>query len=567
MPHDVIRLPQHDRALSLGWLAIEWIEALTIHGSGDIAGEPVTLVDEYAAFVVDLYALEQDGSRLYDAGFLSRPKGCAKSEVAALIGLFDCLGPSRFDRWAEGGEVFVCPFGTGFTYTYSPGDPIGKRVNSPEVRCCATEEDQSGLVYDTMYVNCTDGPLAAAMDHKDSAGLTRILLPGGGEIKPSTASSSSKDGGKETLVIFDESHLYNRPELKQMHKTLVRNLRKRRKSAGTFYLETTTMYNPGEESVAEDTYQVVEDYRLGKLKKPTRTLLDHRYGDITPDDLEDEEKIRAALKDSYGDCAAWNDIDGYVDAILDPRTDVADSFRYWFNARHSAEGAWIVKYQWDSCGPEVQPIKPVSEKDVIVLGFDGSRKRRRGVTDSTAVVACRVSDGLVWPIKIWEQDPGQFYKEGWEVPEHDVQAAVQRAFRDYRVVGFYADPAKWETVVAGWEAKYGPHLKVKSTASHPIEWWMTGDRAYKSVKALEEFENAVLDQQMRHTGDLQLSAHILNARRRSTTKGIQIMKEKPDSPHKIDAAVAATLAWQCRLDAVAKGIGLPRKPRAVVRVR
>jgi hypothetical protein len=35
---------------------------------------------------------------------------------------------------------------------------------------------------------------------------------------------------------------------------------------------------------------------------------------------------------------------------------------------------------------------------------------------------------------------------------------------------------------------------------------------------------------------------------------MQIAKAHPDSPAKIDAAVAAVLAWQCRLDAIAKGV-------------
>jgi phage terminase large subunit-like protein len=34
-----------------------------------------------------------------------------------------------------------------------------------------------------------------------------------------------------------------------------------------------------------------------------------------------------------------------------------------------------------------------------------------------------------------------------------------------------------------------------------------------------------------------------------------IQKERPDSPAKIDAAMAAVLAWEARNDAVAKGIG------------
>jgi hypothetical protein len=36
---------------------------------------------------------------------------------------------------------------------------------------------------------------------------------------------------------------------------------------------------------------------------------------------------------------------------------------------------------------------------------------------------------------------------------------------------------------------------------------------------------------------------------------VQIAKDHPDSPRKIDAAVAAVLAWQARLDAIAAGVG------------
>ncbi|MEV0759535.1 hypothetical protein [Nocardia sp. NPDC050435] len=567
MPHDVVHHPEHDRDRSLGWLCVAWLEFFAVHGPGDVGGDPCApIIDEYCAFLVDLYAQDETGRRLYDHAFLSRSKGCAKSEIASFVGLFEGLGPCRFAGWAEGGEIYRDPWGAGFEYVYAPGEPMGQTLKNPEIRCVATEEGQAGLVYDTILLNCTEGPLAVAMRRRDDAGLTRILIPGGGRILPISASSASKDGGKETVVLFDETHLYNRPELRQVYKTLTRNLRKRRKSAQTFALETSTMYAPGEDSVAEQTYELVKDAVAGKLRKHPRQLFDHRWGDIRPDELDDEAKVRAALIDAYGDAAEWNDIDGLIEAIADPRNDVVSSFRYWFNCATSAENAWLAKYEWDACGPEVLEFPPIRPRDVIVLGFDGSRRRRRGVTDASALIGCRVSDGVVFPLKVWEQPPGVF-AEGWEVPEHDVHAAVRQAFAEYRVVGFYADPARWESVVAGWEARYGPGLQVKSTGPHPIEWWMTGERALKSVKALEEFENAVLDQQLRHTGDATLTAHVLNARRRITTKGVQIAKEHPDSPNKIDAAVASVLAWQCRLDAVAKGIGLPRKRRVAARLR
>jgi hypothetical protein len=53
----------------------------------------------------------------------------------------------------------------------------------------------------------------------------------------------------------------------------------------------------------------------------------------------------------------------------------------------------------------------------------------------------------------------------------------------------------------------------------------------------------------------------LNARRRSSRSGTQIAKDHPDSSRKIDAAVAAVLAWQARLDAVAAGADRPPKQR------
>jgi hypothetical protein len=146
----------------------------------------------------------------------------------------------------------------------------------------------------------------------------------------------------------------------------------------------------------------------------------------------------------------------------------------------------------------------------------------------------------------------------------EVEATVREAFTKYRVVAFYADPAKWETNVAQWEATYGGRLKVKSSRTNPIEWWMTGGRSSAIVQALEQFQSAVIDKDLSHDGSAALTRHILNARRRPTRSGIQISKEHPDSARKIDGAVAAVLAWQARLDAVAAGVGGERKRRRAV---
>jgi hypothetical protein len=209
MPRRLVTAQNHNRLQSLGWLLLAWMEYFCVHGPGDVQGDPVRHGDEYSGFIADCYALDDQGRRLYDSAFLSRPKGCDKSGQAARFSLTEAVGPCRFLDWAEGGEVFRDPWGLGFAYEYQSGEPMGRPVRVPFIRCLATEEGQTGLVYDTIHFNFTEGPLSHVPDL--NAGLTRILLPGGGEITPSTASSASKDGGKETFVAFDEPMALNTP--------------------------------------------------------------------------------------------------------------------------------------------------------------------------------------------------------------------------------------------------------------------------------------------------------------------------------------------------------------------
>jgi len=535
-----VRSNTHDRQRSLGWIAIWWIETFCVHGPGDVQGEAVELDQEFAAFILDCYALEESGRRNYDSGFISRAKGRAKSELAGFITLFEAMGPARFDRWAEGGEIYERD---GFIYNYQPGEPIGKHITAPVIRCLATEEGQAGNTYDNVYFNLTEGPLGNGLP-RDAAGLTRIFLPGGGEIIPSTASNSSKDGGKETFVVFDETHLYTTRELKRMYDTVRRNLAKR-KAAEPWSLETSTMYLPGEKSVAEETHDLAKLIREGKTKIQ-RLLFDHREAD--PDiDLGDPEQVKAGIREAYGPFADVMDVDRILAEFYDPRNDPQDSRRYYFNQPTSSKDAWIGSPDWIAC----EASKEVSKGEEITLGFDGSRKRTRGVTDATALIGCRVSDGHLFEIKVWEQPEGPA-GENWEVPITEVDYQVRQAFDQYKVVGMFADPAKWESYIAQWEADFGKALKVKSSTAHPIEWWMTGNRSYLVVRALEQFQNAVLDRELTHSG-LALTRHVLNARRRLGRSGVSIAKEHPESPNKIDAAVAAVLAYQARLQALSKG--------------
>jgi hypothetical protein len=541
MTRELIRAEDHDRNRSLGWIAIWWIETFCVHGPGDVQGTPVKLDDEFAGFILDVYAIGADGRRNYDSAFMSRAKGRAKSELAGFIALFEGFGPARFYDWAKGGETYTYK---GKTYLYQTGEPMGIEIVAPVIRCLATEEGQAGNTYDNIHFNLTEGPLAEGLP-RDAAGLTRIFIPGGGEIIPSTASNSSKDGGKESFIVYDETHLYTTPELKRMYATVRRNLAKR-KQAEPWSLETSTMYMPGENSVAEETHNLAKAIAEGKTKRQ-RLLFDHREAD--PDvDLTNEDEVRAGLREAYGPFADVMDIDRIMNEIYDPRNDPQDSRRYYFNQPTSSRDAWVSAPEWNACSA----VKEIGKGDEITLGFDGSRKRSRGIADATALIGCRVSDGHLFEIKVWEQPDGPA-GDDWEVPTEDVDYEVRKAFETYKVVGMFADPAKWESYIANWESAFGKNLKVKSSLNHPIEWWMTGNRSYLVVRALEQFHDAIIQKDISHDGSRALTRHILNSRRRITRGGLTIAKSHPDSRDKIDAAIAATLAYQARLQALSKG--------------
>jgi hypothetical protein len=564
MPRTLVLAPDHDRNRSLGWLAVAWAEFFVKHGPGSVMGQPVRHGEEYTGFIVDCYAVGDHPSNnhlLYDSVFMSRPKGADKSGMGARLGLFEALGPARFNGWAQGGELYRDPWGFGFEHEYQPGEPMGKHVTAPFIRCMATEQTQVGNVFETIYFNLTDKD-ACLLAHVPGvdAGLERVFLPWGGTINVSTASSGAKDGGRETFVVFDETHRYNTRELRDMYNTVTQNLYKRKRIDGTWFLETTTMFAPGEESVAEATYGEAEALREGRKKRGRHRLMyDHRYG-LCPD-LTDEPALRAALDEAYGEAAAWMDMDGLVDAFYDTRRSAANNRRFYLNGQTSTKDAWVAAHEWDACA---RPDLVLKDNDLVCLGGDGSVS-----DDATALVAVRISDGHMELLGCWEKPEGP-EGETWQVDREAVDAAVSAAMRRFEVVGLYFDPAHWQDYLDRWHNEYAQKMRVKARADKPLEFWT--NRPIAMVAALERFHEAILERRVSFTPAadrtgreqelaLTLRRHVLNARRRVNRSGLQIGKDFPHSPHKIDAAMAATLAYTAAMDAVAAGI----KPRGETR--
>lgn len=181
--------------------------------------------------------------------------------------------------------------------------------------------------------------------------------------------------------------------------------------------------------------------------------------------------------------------------------------------------AWLPFGAWDDCAGD----QVVGSRDRVVLAFDGSASG-----DSTALVGCTLG-GHLWVEGLWENagDPR------WRVPRADVDVAVQMAFQKYDVVELAADPWGWRSEIESWAKRHGETRVVEWNTAHAARMAPATDRLYQ----------AVVTQAVSHDGDPRLAAHVAHCVAKSTPMGDLVSKDKRGSPRKIDAAVAAIVAF------------------------
>ena len=503
--------PRRPKFLSLGFAVISWIEWYLVHGPGDVEGMPVELDEEFAAFILKAYEVNQDGSRKARRATISRPKGRAKSELAAFIAAAEALGPVRFDHFAKRGEV------SAWGYAYQAGEPVGVPVKRPMVSCFATELGQSGNTYDAIryMMSPESGSLRLAEDYPGiDVGLTRIILPNGGTIEPETAKDTSHDGGKETFVVFDETHLWVLPALQRLHQTVIRNLLKRKVASG-WAMETTTMYAPGEGSVAEGTHLYAAAVKEGRVRGQGM-VFDHRQASPKWDASVRRDRI-AGLNEVYGPAAAWMDLEAIADSYDDPQTSPAQWERYWFNRPVSIQGAWLSQAAWDEC----HVARPIADGADVVLALDGSYSG-----DCTALMAVEVSDFPHLVVAgLWESDGSP----DWRVNYGDVEEHIRSLCRRWRVLEVTADPYRWARSLEVLAAEGLPVSEFPQSAS-------------RMTPATQRMSDMVNTRSLSHDGDPRLARHLSNAVLKEDARGTRLQKETKNSPRKIDLAVASVMA-------------------------
>ncbi len=505
-----------------GYEVLDWIHAYECHGPGDVQGDPIDYDDEMRDHVIECYRLDPlTGRRVYDEAVLSRPKGRAKSEVAGHVGVAEAFGPVRFDGWNADGQPVMAP------------------VRSPLIKCLATEESQAGNTFENMaFIAAEWGPDVHPDIYGGVSGIrqyqsaTAFYLPHGGECRACTAGAASKDGGKETHVIPDETHLYVTNELRTMYATVARNMGKR-KIAEPWMHQTSTAYRPGEQSVFEETLTA---WRKRELSP--RVFVNHREakGKI---DIRDEEHTMKQLAYVYGDSVGWQDLDRKYRDMLDPRIcpDDATAARYFLNRPMSTVDAWIAKDVFERQA-KVSEVLPGED---IAVGFDGS------LNDDTSVLrGCRMSDGFLFRLGAWAKPQGAA-GIGWEVPRSDVLATIREAYARYNVTRGYFDPHEWRSDIETLADELGEDHVIPFPTSNYTAMHNALDRLHTGLKIGEIW----------HDGDPLAVEHYGNAYVTRRGRLRLVRKEHPNSSRKIDSVVGDALATEARADALASAAQKP----------
>ncbi len=531
---------------TLGWQVISWMaEYINTPGGHDDparlrlliemseAGIPVNenmllLTDEQVRMVLWWYAVDGTGSYTFREGTFRRLKGHGKDPFSAALALAELCGPVAFSHFD------------------SNGDPVGKPRNAAWITVAAVSQDQTKNTFSLFPVM-----ISKKLKTDYSLDVNRFIIysAAGGRIEAATSSPASMEGNRPTFVIQNETQWWGSgPDGKAneghtMASVIEGNMTK---VEGARTLSICNAHIPGTETVAEKAYTEWQDVQSGKsvdtgalydaLEAPADTPISE-----IPSEREDPigfaegvAKLREGIIVARGD-STWLPVDDIIKSILSTKNVITESRRKFLNQVNASEDSWLSPQEWDRVAVPGAVLEP---KEKITLGFDGSKSN-----DWTALVACRVSDGMLFLLKVW--DPAKF---GGEVPREDVDAAVHSAFARFDVVAFRADVREFEAYIDQWGRMYKKRLKVNASPNAPVAFDMRGQQKRFAFDC-ERFEDAVLERELSHDGNPVLRQHVLNAKRHPTTyDAIAIRKATKDSSKKIDAAVCAVLAYGARQD-------------------
>jgi hypothetical protein len=504
---------------TLGWELLNWLATYVRSPDGE---GPFLPTLSQCRLILWMFAVKEDGSYLYRDVITRKAKGTGKDPFAAALALAELCGPVAFSHFNL------------------KGDPVGKPRHAPWIQVVAVSQDQTRNTMSLM-------PVMVSKKLKDTyeveVNKTVLHSGNGGRIEAVTSSPHAMEGNRPTLVVRNETQFWlDSNDGHTLAGVIAGNVTKIPNSRT---LSLCNAHIPGEDSVAERDYDAWVSWQSGDavevsvLYDALEAPADTPVSEIPSQQVDPEgyaagvAKLREGVEVARGD-SHWLPVDAIVEAILDVRNPVTESRRKHLNQILATEDSFIAPHEWDACAnSELELVKG----DKITLAFDGSKNH-----DHTAVVACRISDGCLFPIKVWNPE---LY--GGDIPREDVDATVRGCFAQYEVVGFRADTHLWESYIDNWSRDFRRKIRVQACPGNVIAYDMRGANQKKFTLDCERFLDSVLEKELLHNSNVVLRQHVLNCRRHPTNwGGLSVRKASKESSKKIDAAVAAIMAYGLR---------------------
>lgn len=516
------------------WVLADWGERHCVVPDGFRKGEPFRDYDWQLWCTLNHYRVKptavigQGATAFhYRRSQIVAPQKIGKGPWSAKVVAGEAVGPTVFNGWARGGEVYDCEewgCGCGWTYVYRAGEPTAIPQPTPLIQLTAFSVDQTDNVYRPLQSMIRNGPLS----HTMRVGEEFIRLPNDGRIDVVTSSAMSRLGNPITFALQDESGIWTATN----GMTRVATTQRRGAAGmGGRTMETTNAWDPSEDSVAQKTAEstAADIFRFHRVppahwsyrnKQERRRI--HRF------------VYAGSLKEDGGHIDL-DAIEGEAAEIL--ATDPAEAERFFGNRIVYGQGSWLSEGLWTSLAAP-RPIKP---RLSICIGMDGSINN-----DWTGIRAETLDGWSFTPTYGPDSRPTAWNPAEWggEIPRGEVRAALDEIMTTYQVERAYFDPEDWESEIDAWALRYGEKR---------VLWWRT-NRITAMYEAIRRTEADLRTGALTHDGCKITATHVANARK-VAKPGQKYLLAKPNERQKIDMAMASILAHEAAADARTEGWG------------
>jgi phage terminase large subunit-like protein len=378
-----------------------------------------------------------------------------------------------------------------------------------EVYSAAAEKEQGRIVFGE-----TGKMIKASPDLADVCNVMKdvIEVPATDSIyRVLSAEAYSKEGLNISRAIVDELHAHATDDLWN-----VLTLASAARLDPMVWAITTAgvmMGRDGRDSICYRLFKYGRDIAEGLVDDPSFFMA--WWG--APDGADHlDPKVWEAANPGFGDLI---DPEDFASAVL--RTPENEFRTKRLNQWVATATAWLPAGAWEACNVGDRSIPNGA---TVYLGFDGSRNN-----DSTALVAVQPGDPpFVDVVAVWERPAG--VGDDWEVPVEQVENQIRLACRRWQVKEVLCDPYMWVRSIQILAAEGLPMLEFPQTPE-------------RMIPATQRFYEAVLTRQIAHNGNEILARHLRSAVTKPGEKGYRIVKESKGSARKIDAALAAVLAF------------------------